>query len=158
MWRIWLLFDPRRTLVALFTFLFVLALVIHFILLSTDRFNWLEGPRRPRAGRGRWRRPTPTDGTGRHWRGRTPTRRDRRGAAGDPAPPAPDAVPTTPRRDRAWREDTIMAMLSFERKYRVRGGTLIGGDLFDFWVGPFYVGFFGVTTIFFAALGTALIV
>ena len=50
-----------------------------------------------------------------------------------------------------------MAMLSFERKYRVRGGTLVGGDLFDFWVGPFYVGFFGVTTIFFAALGTALI-
>ena len=50
-----------------------------------------------------------------------------------------------------------MALLSFERKYRVRGGTLLGGDLFDFWVGPFYVGFFGVTTIFFAALGTALI-
>ncbi len=45
MWRMWLLFDPRRTLIALFTFLFVLALVIHFILLSTDRFNWLEGPR-----------------------------------------------------------------------------------------------------------------
>ena len=35
-----------------------------------------------------------------------------------------------------------MAQLSFERKYRVRGGTLVGGDLFDFWVGPFYVGFF----------------
>jgi photosynthetic reaction center L subunit len=50
-----------------------------------------------------------------------------------------------------------MALLSFERKYRVRGGTLIGGDLFDFWVGPFYAGIFGVTTIFFAALGTALI-
>ena len=46
MWRIWMLFDPRRTLIALFTFLFVLALVIHFILLSTDRFNWLEGPRK----------------------------------------------------------------------------------------------------------------
>jgi light-harvesting complex 1 alpha chain len=28
----------------LFVFLFVLALLIHFILLSTDRFNWLEGP------------------------------------------------------------------------------------------------------------------
>ena len=27
MWRIWLLFDPRRALVALFTFLFVLALL-----------------------------------------------------------------------------------------------------------------------------------
>ena len=51
-----------------------------------------------------------------------------------------------------------MVMLSFERRYRVRGGTLIGGDLFDFWIGPFYVGFFGVTTIFFAMLGTALIV
>jgi len=52
MWRVWLLFDPRRTLIALFTFLFVLALVIHFILLSTDRFNWLEGPRRNDAGGG----------------------------------------------------------------------------------------------------------
>ena len=50
-----------------------------------------------------------------------------------------------------------MAMLSFERKYRVRGGTLIGGDLFDFWVGPFYVGFFGVATIFLSVLGTLLI-
>ncbi|MBV9825851.1 MAG: light-harvesting protein [Alphaproteobacteria bacterium] len=51
MWRMWLLFDPRRTLIALFTFLFVLALLIHFILLSTDRFNWLEGPR-PAAATG----------------------------------------------------------------------------------------------------------
>lgn len=51
-----------------------------------------------------------------------------------------------------------MALLSFERKYRVRGGTLIGGDLFDFWIGPFFVGFFGVTTIFFSFLGTALII
>jgi photosynthetic reaction center L subunit len=50
-----------------------------------------------------------------------------------------------------------MAMLSFERKYRVRGGTLVGGDLFDFWVGPFFVGFFGVTTIFFTVVGVALI-
>ena len=44
MWRIWLIFDPRRALVALFAFLFVLALVIHFILLSTDTYNWLDGP------------------------------------------------------------------------------------------------------------------
>ena len=50
-----------------------------------------------------------------------------------------------------------MAQLVFERKYRVRGGTLIGGELFDFWVGPFFVGFIGVTTFFFAALGTFLI-
>ena len=50
-----------------------------------------------------------------------------------------------------------MAMHTFEKKYRVRGGTLLAGDLFDFWLGPFYVGFFGVTTIFFAFLGTAMI-
>lgn len=50
-----------------------------------------------------------------------------------------------------------MALLSFERKYRVRGGTIIGGDLFDFWVGPFYVGFFGVTAAIGALLGTMLI-
>ncbi|MBH1945164.1 photosynthetic reaction center subunit L [Erythrobacter sp. YJ-T3-07] len=50
-----------------------------------------------------------------------------------------------------------MALLSFERKYRVRGGTLIGGDLFDFWVGPFYVGFFGVTAAIASLLGTLLI-
>jgi photosynthetic reaction center L subunit len=49
-------------------------------------------------------------------------------------------------------------LLSYERKYRVRGGTLLGGDLFDFWVGPFYVGFFGVTTALFASLGTLLII
>ena len=42
MWRVWLLFDPRKSLVALFTFLFVLALLIHFILLSTQRYNWLD--------------------------------------------------------------------------------------------------------------------
>ena len=44
MWRIWLLFDPRRALVGLAGFLFTLAIVIHFIVLSTDRFNWIEGP------------------------------------------------------------------------------------------------------------------
>jgi light-harvesting complex 1 alpha chain len=43
MYRIWLLFDPRRALVALFAFLFTLALLIHFILLSTPRFDWIGG-------------------------------------------------------------------------------------------------------------------
>ncbi|MCY4182792.1 MAG: light-harvesting antenna LH1, alpha subunit [Gammaproteobacteria bacterium] len=43
MWRIWQIFDPRRALIAMFAFLFVLAVLIHFILLSTDRYNWLEG-------------------------------------------------------------------------------------------------------------------
>jgi light-harvesting complex 1 alpha chain len=52
MWRMWLLFDPRRTLIALFTFLFALAVLIHFILLSTSRFNWIEGPRAPAKAAG----------------------------------------------------------------------------------------------------------
>lgn len=43
MWRLWLIFDPRRALIGVFALLFVLALVIHFICLSTDRFNWLDG-------------------------------------------------------------------------------------------------------------------
>jgi light-harvesting complex 1 alpha chain len=41
MHKIWQIFDPRRTLVALAGFLAVLALLIHFILLSTADFNWL---------------------------------------------------------------------------------------------------------------------
>jgi len=43
MWKVWLLFDPRRTLIALFAFLFTLAILIHFILLSSDRYNWIDG-------------------------------------------------------------------------------------------------------------------
>jgi light-harvesting complex 1 alpha chain len=42
-WRIWLIFDPRRALILQAIFLFALAVMIHFVLLSTDRFNWFEG-------------------------------------------------------------------------------------------------------------------
>ncbi|MFN3892364.1 MAG: light-harvesting antenna LH1, alpha subunit [Beijerinckiaceae bacterium] len=49
MYKIWYIADPRRTLVALALFLAVLAFTIHFILLSTDRFNWIEGPRASRV-------------------------------------------------------------------------------------------------------------
>ena len=49
MWKLWLLFDPRRVLVGLFSFLGVLALLIHFILLSTDRFQWVEYKKVPAA-------------------------------------------------------------------------------------------------------------
>ena len=44
MHKIWQIFDPRRALIALFGFLFVLGLLIHFILLSSADFNWLGGP------------------------------------------------------------------------------------------------------------------
>lgn len=43
MWRIWKVFDPRRALVVQAVFLFSLAVMIHFVLLSTERFNWFEG-------------------------------------------------------------------------------------------------------------------
>ncbi|PZN97596.1 MAG: light-harvesting protein [Alphaproteobacteria bacterium] len=43
MWRIWQTFNPQRILSALAIFLFTLAILIHFILLSTDRYNWLDG-------------------------------------------------------------------------------------------------------------------
>ena len=43
MWRIWMVFDPRKTLVTQGVFLFALAAMIHFVLLSTDRYNWFEG-------------------------------------------------------------------------------------------------------------------
>jgi light-harvesting complex 1 alpha chain len=50
MYKVWLLFDPRRALVALCAFLFALALLIHFVVLSTDRFNWLEGKPEGKVG------------------------------------------------------------------------------------------------------------
>jgi len=44
MWKIWMVFDPRQAVVGLFTFLGILAFSIHFLLLSTDRYNWLDQP------------------------------------------------------------------------------------------------------------------
>mgnify|MGYP006312403155 CR=1 FL=1 len=44
MYKIWLIFDPRRVLVAMAAFLFTLALLIHFILLIPPHFNWLSEP------------------------------------------------------------------------------------------------------------------
>ncbi len=43
MHKIWLYVDFRQALIGLHVFLGVLALLIHFILLSTDRYNWLDG-------------------------------------------------------------------------------------------------------------------
>lgn len=46
MWRIWRLFDPLRAMVVQGIFLFGLAAMIHLILLSTNKFNWLDGPKK----------------------------------------------------------------------------------------------------------------
>ncbi|MEM1142552.1 MAG: light-harvesting antenna LH1, alpha subunit [Pseudomonadota bacterium] len=43
MHKIWMFFDPRRLLVANAIFLFTLAIFIHFIVLSTAKYNWIEG-------------------------------------------------------------------------------------------------------------------
>lgn len=46
MWRIWRLVDPLRAMVVQGIFLFALAAMIHLILLSTNKFNWLDGPKK----------------------------------------------------------------------------------------------------------------
>lgn len=42
MWRIWQLFGVRTVMVGLYAWLGFLAIMIHLILLSTDRYNWIE--------------------------------------------------------------------------------------------------------------------
>ncbi len=44
MWRIWRLIDPLRVLVAQAVALFGIAVMIHLILLSTNKYNWMDGP------------------------------------------------------------------------------------------------------------------
>ncbi len=41
-YKIWLIFDPRRVFVAQGVFLFLLAAMIHLVLLSTPGYNWFE--------------------------------------------------------------------------------------------------------------------
>ena len=52
-------------------------------------------------------------------------------------------------------------MLSFESVYRKRGGTfladILGSDPLDFWVGPFFVGIFGLISVGASAFGIAII-
>jgi light-harvesting complex 1 alpha chain len=45
MWRIWLIFDPRRALIGVLTFAFGMVMLNHFIQLSTPRYGgWLNAP------------------------------------------------------------------------------------------------------------------
>ena len=39
MWRIWLLFDPRRVLVAMTVGLITMVLLLHFIMISGTTYN-----------------------------------------------------------------------------------------------------------------------
>ncbi|MBF9042877.1 light-harvesting protein [Rhodobacterales bacterium HKCCE4037] len=40
-YKIWLIWDPRRVFVAQGVFLFLLAVMIHLVLLSNPETNWL---------------------------------------------------------------------------------------------------------------------
>lgn len=41
-YKIWLIFDPRRVFVAQGVFLFLLAAMIHLVLLSNPAHNWFD--------------------------------------------------------------------------------------------------------------------
>ena len=41
-YKIWLIFDPRRVFVAQGVFLFLLAAMIHLVLLSNPTYNWFD--------------------------------------------------------------------------------------------------------------------
>jgi light-harvesting complex 1 alpha chain len=49
MWRIWLLLDPRRVFVVQGVGLAFIAIMIHLILLSSNKFNWIDGPKTVKA-------------------------------------------------------------------------------------------------------------
>jgi light-harvesting complex 1 alpha chain len=53
-YKIWLIFDPRRVFVAQGVFLFLLAAMIHLVLLSTgaDGYNWFEMVKQETAAAG----------------------------------------------------------------------------------------------------------
>jgi light-harvesting complex 1 alpha chain len=45
MWKIWLILDPRRTLIAVLVFAFSMVMLNHFVQLSSERYgSWLNGP------------------------------------------------------------------------------------------------------------------
>ncbi|MBK5912771.1 light-harvesting antenna LH1, alpha subunit [Rhodocyclus purpureus] len=41
-WKLWLVLDPRTVMIGTVAWLAVLALTIHFVLLGTERFNWID--------------------------------------------------------------------------------------------------------------------
>lgn len=45
MYRIWQMIHPMRALTLMYIFLALLAFTIHFIMLSTERYNWFAEPK-----------------------------------------------------------------------------------------------------------------
>jgi light-harvesting complex 1 alpha chain len=48
-YKTWLIFDPRRVFVAQGVFLFLLAALIHLVLLSNENINWFQKINAPAA-------------------------------------------------------------------------------------------------------------
>jgi light-harvesting complex 1 alpha chain len=45
MWKVWMVFDPRRSLILITALGFVMVMVNHFVQLSTPRYGiWLQQP------------------------------------------------------------------------------------------------------------------
>jgi light-harvesting complex 1 alpha chain len=113
-YKIWLIFDPRRVFVAQGVFLFLLAAMIHLVVLSNG-INWFAAALHAQPAADTSRTCTSS----------------RAGAR--PRPRLPAAAwglndgPADPARTARIGEGS-MALLSFERKYRVPGGTLVGGN------------------------------
>jgi light-harvesting complex 1 alpha chain len=42
LYKMWQGFDPKRLMIGVYAFMFVLSVLIHFILLSSHRYNWLD--------------------------------------------------------------------------------------------------------------------
>lgn len=42
MHKVWMMIHPMRALTLLYIFLGLLAFMIHFILMSTERYNWFD--------------------------------------------------------------------------------------------------------------------
>ncbi|MEL6744681.1 MAG: light-harvesting antenna LH1, alpha subunit [Pseudomonadota bacterium] len=42
MHKVWMMIHPMRALTVLYIFLALLAFMIHFILMSTERYNWFD--------------------------------------------------------------------------------------------------------------------
>lgn len=47
MHKIWMIVDPRQAMLGLFAWLGVLALMIHFTLLSSPKYNWISPAEKP---------------------------------------------------------------------------------------------------------------
>jgi light-harvesting complex 1 alpha chain len=59
MHRVWMWVHPLRIMTGLYAFLAILAFMIHFILMSTDRYNWFLDSAAPKVKKSEIQSPMP---------------------------------------------------------------------------------------------------